>query len=509
MEAPLTSCRVGLIVDDWPPPAWQVRLLDDLARLADVKVFAAQGSAEAPRLWRSLAARVPALRRKDCPREVRRMAGAQAALGACHEADMDLVVDCTAEPVSGGLSFRRGVWTLRQRTGPAVGAPYAFLDDVASRQPYPAIDLVCDGAKVVRSASPLIARGHYSAALNRLLAIAAALPAQALATREDAFPPWVARPSRPSHPATALGYAAWLRARDRWRAWTVSDAWMLGIINKPIQSVCSDDLKDGVRWIGPWGDRRYWADPFGVPGDPTRILCEEVVHEEPTGILKELTLDGGRVTAERRLDMAVSGHLSFPFLFESEGITYCVPESVAAGKVVIHQGDAARREWRPVCVALDGVGAVDSTLFVHGGLFWLAYSDLEFGSQDSLCLAWAERITGPWRQHPLNPVKIDVRSARPGGTPFLRDGDLIRPGQDCSCTYGGAVALNRIHICTPEAFAEETIGFIRPNPDSPNPHGLHTLSAWGDVTLVDAKREWMNPWVIRHKARKRLGLARG
>ena len=83
----------------------------------------------------------------------------------------------------------------------------------------------------------------------------------------------------------------------------------------------------------------------------------------------------------------------------------------------------------------------------------------------------------------------------------------MRPGQDCSRTYGGAIALNRIDVCAPEAFAEETIAVIRPHPASCNPDGLHTLSAWGTRTLVDGKRNLINPWVIRHKIRRRLGLA--
>ncbi len=36
----------------------------------------------------------------------------------------------------------------------------------------------------------------------------------------------------------------------------------------------------------------------------------------------------------------------------------------------------------------------------------------------------------PWVAHARNPVKTDARSARPGGTPFVVDGVLYRPGQD-------------------------------------------------------------------------------
>src|SRR5213596_456309 len=54
------------------------------------------------------------------------------------------------------------------------------------------------------------------------------------------------------------------------------------------------------------------------------------------------------------------------------------------------------------------------------------------------------RPLGPWRPHPGNPVKVDVRSSRPAGGPFLFGGNLYRPAQDCSRTYGGGITINRV-----------------------------------------------------------------
>jgi hypothetical protein len=455
----------------------------------------------------------PVSRPCDAPFTVAPMPDLPSALAAARAAGLDLVVNCTdATPVETVSSqFRLGLWSLCQQNGRAVGAPYAFLDEIASPVPNPAIVLVRDGTTALISLHPQAIRGHYAAALDRLLDMAASLPARAIDARPEGRP-WVPSPERhsaplPSAPLAAVARLIRQRLQDRCFHTLNSEAWMIGVIDKPIEAVRSDDLGNGVRWLGPWDNRRYWADPFGMSGDPMRILCEEVVHDHPTGILKELVLDGAwKVVAERQLEVGVSGHLSYPFLFVNDGVTYCVPESVAAGRVIIHRAVAAGDAWQPYCLALEGVRAADPTLFIHGGLFWLAYSDQDLGSQDTLCLAWAERMSGPWHQHRLNPVKIDVRSARPAGTPFLRDGVLMRPAQDCSRTYGGAIAINRIDICTPDAFTEETVEVIRPHSGSLTPDGLHTLSAWGERTLIDGKRHWANPWVLRFKARRRLGL---
>jgi hypothetical protein len=101
-------------------------------------------------------------------------------------------------------------------------------------------------------------------------------------------------------------------------------------------------------------------------------------------------------------------------------------------------------------------------------------------------------------------VKVDVRSARPAGTPFVVDGTLYRPAQDCSRTYGGRVTINRVLILTPLAFREEPFAFVDPDPEGPYPDGLHTLSQVGNVTLIDGKRTLFVPVEFRRVLLKKL-----
>jgi hypothetical protein len=72
------------------------------------------------------------------------------------------------------------------------------------------------------------------------------------------------------------------------------------------------------------------------------------------------------------------------------------------------------------------------------------------------------------------------------------DGMLHRPAQDCSRTYGGAVVINRIERLTPEEFVERPVRHLAPAAHGPYPHGLHTLSGAGNVTLVDGKKHVMS-----------------
>jgi hypothetical protein len=113
-------------------------------------------------------------------------------------------------------------------------------------------------------------------------------------------------------------------------------------------------------------------------------------------------------------------------------------------------------------------------------------------------------MTGEYKPHRLNPVKTDVRSARPAGTPFVHEGILYRTAQDCSVTYGGRVAVNRILRLSPDDFEEETVSHVEPLQGSEYGRGLHTLSAAGSCTLIDGKKNRFSRHFFSHQLRKKL-----
>src|SRR5690606_2869051 len=106
---------------------------------------------------------------------------------------------------------------------------------------------------------------------------------------------------------------------------------------------------------------------------------------------------------------------------------------------------------------------------------------------DSVLLAFhASRPEGPFLPHPLNPVKEDIRSARPGGMPFEHEGALWRPARDASVP-GGGISFNRVHSLTPQHFLEETVRTMGALP-GPWSDGIRTISRVGTFTLVDGLR---------------------
>jgi hypothetical protein len=138
---------------------------------------------------------------------------------------------------------------------------------------------------------------------------------------------------------------------------------------------------------------------------------------------------------------------------------------------------------------MSGVSAVDSTACFHEGRFWLmtAMSATGGSVNDELFLFHADSPHCKLKPHPANPVVSDVRRARPAGMPFLRDGQLIRPGQDCSKSYGQAISLNAISAWNTREYRESPAGRIEPG-EFGRCEGTHTINSTGAWTVADGRR---------------------
>jgi hypothetical protein len=137
---------------------------------------------------------------------------------------------------------------------------------------------------------------------------------------------------------------------------------------------------------------------------------------------------------------------------------------------------------------LENFAGVDTTVFRYGDCWWLMCTERARDEDAALWIWHAPTLLGPWTPHERNPVKTDVRGARPGGAPFLHDGVLYRPTQDCSKHYGWRLVIQRVRTLTPFEFAEEPAALLEPSPRSPYPLGRHTLTPVGDAVLIDGHR---------------------
>ena len=275
--------------------------------------------------------------------------------------------------------------------------------------------------------------------------------------------------------------------------------WNIGVVREPIHSFLEPEGPPHIEWSPFASKRGFLSDPFGaVVGGDLTVLYEYFDYRRGRGTINSIDLRDWteRIDYEPVLDRGC--HMSYPYVLEHEDEIYCIPETAGAREVPLYRAVEFPRRWEKVATLLDGFAGVDATVFRHEGRFWLTCTDNEDNPDTNLLVWHSSRLEGPWVAHAANPVKVDVRSARPGGTPFVHRGELYRPAQDCSSTYGGRIVVNRVTRLTPQEFAEEPAATFEPSAGSPFPHGRHTLSAVGDITLVDGHRYVFVGAALRH-----------
>jgi hypothetical protein len=208
----------------------------------------------------------------------------------------------------------------------------------------------------------------------------------------------------------------------------------------------------------------------------------------------------------------IDTHLSFPYPVEIDGELYLVPENCSGNEVALYRCVSFPDRWERESALFPAFDGVDTTLFAHEGRWWAFCTRYSRGSTLALNAFYAASPRGPWSPHALNPIVVDVSSARPGGQPFTVDGALYRPGQDCSDSYGGALAIARIDELTPTAYCETIVqrhgarGFDRWNA------GIHTVSFTRGRIVVDGKHVYRDlrklPGAVRRLA-ARIGALFG
>lgn len=269
-----------------------------------------------------------------------------------------------------------------------------------------------------------------------------------------------------------------------------SDQWNVGIVDAPIRAYLEPGARPPVRWLPDPPSGRYVADPFAVAvgNGGLVILVEDFDYARYRGGISSIAVDGlGNATPPRpAIDLSV--HASYPFLIEDDGSWYCLPEIAEAHEISLFRCVDFPGVWEKAATVVDGFDGLDPTPFRHADRWWLFAADRARGSNTKLWGWYADALEGPWTPHDANPLKTDVRSARPAGTPFVVEGVLYRPAQDSSTTYGGGIAINRVLTLTPTEFVEEVAATVHPYRDGPFPDGLHTISAVGDRTVIDGKR---------------------
>lgn len=281
------------------------------------------------------------------------------------------------------------------------------------------------------------------------------------------------------------------KVRHGTRKFLKRDKWNIGLVEQKIEEAVEEKTRNApIQWAR--SDRKdiYRADPFGVSkGSDEVIFFERYDLKNSNGDIcfsKNLFDEEGIKEFEVLPDQI---HQSYPYVLRHDGTYYMVLEEADETDLNLYEARNFPESWIRVCTIVEDFPALDPTIFRHGRKWWLTASSRKDSGNYALYLWYSDQLEGPWVPHDLQPVKQDVRSSRPAGTPFRIEDELYRPSQNCSRRYGREVVLNRIDEVSPSTYRETPVRTLSPETDGPYPDGIHTISAFGNRILLDGKRE--------------------
>jgi hypothetical protein len=271
--------------------------------------------------------------------------------------------------------------------------------------------------------------------------------------------------------------------------------WNIGVIAQPAEAIVADGFCEPIRWLPQPPPRTMFADPSALiePDGSLTLFAEFLDYRRDIGELWSAAIAMGDDPAEAVLRplLTMPTHMSYPFPFRDDAGRVCLTaETWQAENALLWVRNGGN--WQADGVLFPGRPVVDPTLWRGSDRWWLFCGFADDAPNDRLHLFHTPALGQSWTAHPDNPVKQDRRSSRGAGPIFRSGTGLIRPAQDCSSTYGGAVTLNVIRELSPDRFVEDEVRQLRPSPGR-YPHGLHTIWPAGKLTFVDGKRLQLDP----------------
>lgn len=240
------------------------------------------------------------------------------------------------------------------------------------------------------------------------------------------------------------------------------------------------------RWINPLFraenvtdvSAKFVADPFLVKDEETWLLFFEVYNNETKqGDLAVATSKNTWLWDYQQVIIDEPFHLSYPYVFKSDGKYYLIPESFEDNSIRLYKADDFPVKWSYVKTLIDGRDYVDNSIVFYNGKWWLFSS---VTSNDTLYLHYADSLMGPWREHPQSPIVTgDVHKSRPSGRLLIYDGKLYRFTMDIDPPVGThQVMAYEITEITTEAYSErlaQEAPVLMPSGSGWNRDAMHQL----------------------------------
>jgi hypothetical protein len=273
---------------------------------------------------------------------------------------------------------------------------------------------------------------------------------------------------------------------------------MIGIYEGSVKQIIETKTFDPqIKWIEPETLSKYAADPFIIEkkDGKIKVLFEEFILKEDYGKISLLTLNKDFQPIKSKVLLDTNSHLSYPFIFEEQGIQYVFPEAAQSGKLCCYQYDPIKEELFFKKDILD-LPLLDSTIIKHHQKYWLFTTTGSNNSEYQLHLFFAAQLCGPYFPHSENPVKTGINGIRSAGNFLKINDDLYWPTQNCKKKYGDSITFNKINILTEKEFKDEPVFTI--SIERLNTHervaSIHTINELQNMIILDAQRWSFSPY---------------
>lgn len=234
---------------------------------------------------------------------------------------------------------------------------------------------------------------------------------------------------------------------------------------------------------------KFVADPFLIKEDQTWNLFFEVYNNDTQqGDLAVATSKNTWIWNYEKIIIDEPFHLSYPYVFQTDGQYYLIPESFEDNSIRLYKADKFPTQWSYIKTLVEGRDYVDNSIVHYNNRWWLFSS---VTSNDKLYLHYSDSLTGPWKEHPMSPIVVgDVHKSRPSGRLLVLDNKLYRFTMDIDPPVGThQVMAYEIMEITPEIYSEQLAqeaAVVMPSGSGWNGQAMHQL----DPVQIDA-----NSWV--------------
>jgi hypothetical protein len=235
------------------------------------------------------------------------------------------------------------------------------------------------------------------------------------------------------------------------------------------------------------------ADPFVCrKGDGWYMFFEALNELSGKGEIAVAKSRDGKKWEYSGFVLRESCHLSYPYVFESAGEFYMIPETGQLREVRLYRADKFPDRWQHMATLLEGGRFVDTSIFRFHDTWWLLTDAGPNYLNPILRLYSATDLQGPWIEHPASPIaERDPDIARPGGRVVIVDGRPIRFAQRiCSeRTDERRIRAVSIEELTCSTYRERDLGdeaALGAGTEHWNSRGMHHV----DAHQVDGK-EWI------------------